>query len=681
MDSAKMPKRSDQSKAGCFDPSTSLAPPALLLAHLLTAMAYYGAGMLAFAVFPIGSGVAGIWPAAGISVAAMVLLGPSVSLAVFLGDVLVGLNTGLAVGHALLLAIGAVGEALIAWFLLTHVAKLDLRLRRIRDVTAFIIAGVLPSAVLCVMLRMLLMSVMDDSAALPAANVQTVIVGLLGHGLGVLLVAPVILSWTTERPLLRPSVEFWLLLLAAVLLNAAAFSATPSGPTSALLYAVFVIVLWAALRFGPRETSLVMLLTAIFATWAAGGASGPFLVSNQIEALYSLGLFLLVATATALLLTAAARERAVSVLRVKESEYAYRMLIEQMREGVITLDSEHCFSFVSDRFCALSGWQRQDLIGRPLAPIVASGDRLRLDQALIDTESGQDVQVEVMIDRAEGAPFLASVAPRRFASAAEQPSGIMAVVADVTEPRRVAELARLRLQQIAHMSRVQSMDEMAMAFAHEIAQPLTAITSYAQAAKRFLSADTIAIDPARESVDGAEREARRGSEIVRRIRGFVQDRKSERVPQVADFLIEEVARLADPEIRQHGVELRTDLCGSGCRVFIDPVQIQQVLLNLVRNAAEAIDEADSEIRVVTLKSRATPPDGVAFSVIDTGPGIGPAELERIFDPFYTSKIDGVGIGLALCRSIVEDHDGQLHATAETGHGATFTFILKEYRDA
>lgn len=681
MESAKMPEHFDQPRAGCFDPSTSLAAPVRLLAHLLTAAAYYGAGVLAFAVFPIGNGVAGIWPAAGVSVAAMLLLGPSASLAIFLGDVLVGLNTGLSVGHALLLASGAVGEALVAWFLLARVAGIDLRLKRIRDVAAFIVAGVLPSAALCVMLRVMLIAVMANPGPMLALNQQTVVIGLLGHGLGVLLVAPVILSWTTERPLPRPSAEFWLLLLAAVLLNAAAFTATPSGPTSALLYAVFIIVLWAALRFGPRETSGVMLLTAIFATWAAGGASGPFMITNQIEALYSLGSFLLVASATALLLAAAARERAASVERVEESEYAHRMLIERMREGVITLDRERRFNFVSDRFCAISGWRRQDLLGHPLERLVAPGDRLRLDQALIDTERGQDVHVEVTLDRASGGPIVASMAPRRIAGSAGQASGFMAVVADVTEPRRVAELARVRLQQIAHMSRVQSMDEMAIAFAHEIAQPLTAITSYAQAAKRFLAADADAIGPAREALEGAEREARRASEIVRRIRGFVQDRKSERIAQVADALVDDVARLAKPEVRQHGVVLRTDLCGGGCRVFVDPVQIQQVLLNLVRNAAEAIDEADCETRVVTLKSRPAPPHGVAFSVVDSGPGIAPAALERIFEPFYTTKADGVGIGLALCRSIIEDHDGQLDATSELEHGAEFTFILKEYRDA
>ncbi|MBK7355949.1 MASE1 domain-containing protein [Propionivibrio sp.] len=676
-----MSEQSVQLGAGYYNPSISLALPTRLLVHLLTAAAYYGAGMLAFAVFPIGNGVAGIWPAAGLSVATMLLFGPSVSLAIFFSDFLVGLNTGLPTGHALLLATGAVGEALVAWYLLTRIARFDPRLRRIKDVTAFVIAGVLPATMLCMIPRMLLTAVMDGAGPTPAPNAQTVLVGLLGHGLGVLLVAPVILSWTAERPLLKPSAEFYLLLLAAVLLNAAAFTATPSGPASALLYAVFVVVLWAALRFGPRETSDVMLLTAIFATWAAWRASGPFIISNQIEALYSLSLFLMVATVTALLLAAAARERSASAQRVEESELAHRMLIEQMREGVITLDGMRRLAFVSDRFCALSGWQRQDLIGRPFTQLVATADRLRLEQALSDTERGQDVQIEVALERAGEGTMLASVAPRRLAGSEGQPARIMAVVADITESRRAAELSRLRLQQIAHTNRVQSMDEMAIAFAHEISQPLTAITSYAQAARRFLSAGSGAIGPAREAIDGAEREARRGSEIVRRIRGFVQDRKSERVPQVADLLVSEVAQLAEPEVRQHGVELRTDLCANGCKVLVDPVQIQQVLLNLVRNAAEAIGEAGSATRLITLKSVSAPPDGVAFAVIDSGPGFAPAELAKIFDPFYTSKPDGIGIGLALCRSIIEDHDGQLHGAAEPGRGATFTFTLKEFRDA
>lgn len=666
--------------AGPFNPFASMTPRARAIAYILTTLVYYLAGLLAFAAFPIGNGIAGIWPAAGVSVAAVLLFGPAVSLAVFIGDFLVGLHVGLGTSNALLLAVGAVGEALVAWYLLTHVSQFDLRLRRIRDVATFVVAGVLPSAVLCVLLRLLLMAALDQSATPMAANMQTVVVGLLGHGLGVLLVAPAIMIWATETPVSRPSAEFWVLSLAAILLNAAAFTATPSGPTSALLYAVFVIVLWAALRFGPRETASVLLLTAVFATWAAGDTSGPFLVSSKIEALYSLSLFLLVAATTALLLAAAARERSASVRQVEDSEHAHRMLIEQMREGLITLDGQYRIRFASDRFCALSGWDRPALLGSPLRRLVAEEDQIRLDQALMDAAGGQDVQVEVILERGQGGSILASVAPRRLVQPETQSGAIMAVVADVTEARRAAELARVRLQQIAHMGRVQSMDEMAIAFAHEIAQPLTAITSYTQAARRFLTAEPSNIAPAREALDGAEREARRGSEIVRRIRGFVQDRKSERVPQVADFLVEEVARLATPEIRQHGVELRTDSCGSRHRVFVDPVQIQQVMLNLVRNAAEAISEASSEIRVVTLKCRATPPKSVTIDVIDTGPGIGAAELARIFEPFYTTKAEGVGIGLALCRSIIEDHDGELRATSRPGHGATFTFVLKEYQN-
>ncbi|MBI5789931.1 MAG: MASE1 domain-containing protein [Rhodocyclales bacterium] len=674
-----MPEQSNPIRADRCHRLSSLTPSAVIAAGALTTLAYFLAGILAYAAFPVGNGLAGIWPAAGVSVAATLLLGPRAIPAIFIGDFLVGLHAGLATNTALVLAFGAAGEALTAWFLLTRVAHLDPRLSHIRDVAIFVVAGVLPSAALCVALRLLLMAAVAGPAAPLAENPQAAIVGLLGHGLGVLLVAPVILTWITEPPSRRRAVEFRLLLLTAVLLNAAAFTASPSGPTSALLYAVFVIVLWAALRFGPRETSSVLLLTAVFATWAAGDTSGPFLVSSQIEALYSLSLFLLVAAITALLLAAAARERAASVGKLEESEHAHRMLIEQMREGVITVDANFDFSFVSDRFCSLSGWERGQLLGAPLAGLVAARDRDRLALALKDARRDDDAQVEVVLERRQGDSILASIAPRRLKHPSMLSGEIMAVVADVTAARRATELARARLQQIAHMGRVQSMDAMAVAFAHEIAQPLTAITSYSQAAGRFLATAPTDITHAREAIDGAEREARRGSEIVRRIRRFVQNRKPERIPQVASHLAEEAARLAEPEVRQHGIQLCTDLCGSHCMVLVDPVQIQQVLLNLVRNAAEAIDEAASEIRTITLTTRSEPAGSVAFSVVDSGPGIDAAEMERIFDPFYTSKADGVGIGLALCRSIIEEHQGELRAASPPGGGATFTFVLKEYR--
>lgn len=637
------------------------------LAQLAVAVAYFAAGAVSLTVYPADNGLAGIWPASGIAVAAVLLLGPPASLAVLVGDLLVGMYAGLAPGPALVSALAAAGEALLAWYLLARVHPIDTRLARVRDVGAFIGLGVMLTSVLCFVVRYLLAAKGQPAEAVAAAA--------LGHGLGVLIVAPVVLSWHALPAPPRFSVELLLLLLATLLINIGTFSASLLTPGSPLLYAVYLAVLWAALRFGPRETSAVLLVTALFAMWAAGRGSGPFLLANPSEALSSLGLFLLVSATTALLLAAAVREKRASDRRVAESENVHRTLIEQMGEGVVMIDAEGRLMYISDRFCEICGRQRDRLMGARLADLVREADREAIATALRHSVTGSDTRIETVLLQPSGRALTVSLALRRLADVQDGGAATLAVLSDVTERRRAEELARLHLQQLAHMGRLKSMDEMAIAMAHEITQPLTAIMSYTQAGRRLLN-DGHADDPAlAEALAGANGEARRARAIVQRIRDFVQNRPARPVTIEAAFLAREAIRFAEPEARQHGIELRLAAGAATCSVLADPIQIQQVLLNLVRNAVEAIAAADCPRRCVTLRVAQPTEGAVEFSVEDSGPGLPAAHVERVFEPFFTTKEDGVGIGLALCHSIVDAHDGSIRAEAHPDGGAAFLFTL------
>lgn len=645
----------------------------MLIVHLLVAGAYFGAGAISLAVYPAGNGLAGIWPAAGIAVAAVLILGPSASLSVLAGDLLVGLYAGLAPTPALASALTGAVEALLAWYLLSRVQPIDTRLGRVHDVAAFIGLGVVLTSVLCYIIR----SMLPVTAGGPAAGASTDLVAAaaLGHGLGVLIVAPVVLTWRAQPVPPRLSIELLLLLLATVLINIGTFSASLLTPGSPLLYAVYLVVLWAALRFGPRETSAVLLVTALFAMWAAGRGSGPFLLASPREALSSLGLFLLVSATTALLLAAAVREKQSSDRRVAESEIVHRTLIEQMGEGVVMIDSLGRLTFASDRFCEICGQQRERLLGARLADIVREADRAAIEAALQASVTGSDTRIETVLMQPSGQAPTVSLALRRLADAQGGGAVTLAVLSDVTERRRAEERARLHLQQLAHMGRLKSMDEMAIALAHEITQPLTAIMSYTQAGRRLLSTGQ-ADDPAlAEALAGANGEARRARAIVHRIRDFVQNRPARPVAIEAAFLVREAASFAEPEARQHGVELRLDLGGASCSVHADPIQIQQVLLNMVRNAVEAIATAACPQRRVTLRVRLLEENAVEFAVEDSGPGLPEAHLDRVFDPFFTTKEDGVGIGLALCHSIVDAHGGSIRAEPHPDGGTVFLFTL------
>jgi two-component system sensor kinase FixL len=218
------------------------------------------------------------------------------------------------------------------------------------------------------------------------------------------------------------------------------------------------------------------------------------------------------------------------------------------------------------------------------------------------------------------------------------------------------------------------MGEMASAIAHEINQPLTAIANYASACVRLLRSGKAQPGEAIEVMQRVAAEAERAGEIVRKMRGFVRGEESQMAMVEPAFLATEVMRLAAAEARQSGVELKSGVAPGLPQVLADSIQIQQVLLNLVRNAVEAVHSADSLRREVDLTvSRATD-GGVQFTVRDTGPGLTPESLDKVFEPFFTTKADGIGIGLPLSRSIADAHGGRLWASAET-EGAAFHLVL------
>jgi C4-dicarboxylate-specific signal transduction histidine kinase len=219
------------------------------------------------------------------------------------------------------------------------------------------------------------------------------------------------------------------------------------------------------------------------------------------------------------------------------------------------------------------------------------------------------------------------------------------------------------------------MGEMASAIAHEVNQPLTAIANYVYACMRLLRSGAATQEETLEVMQRVASEAERAGEVVRKMRSFVRGEEGQISAVDANFLVAEVLRLAAPEARQSGVELVPALESGLPEVCADSIQIQQVLLNLVRNAVEAIVAGSARERVVRIETARGEAGRVAIRVADTGPGLAPEALERVFEPFYTTKADGIGIGLALSRSIVDAHGGRLWATAAPGGGATFHLSL------
>ena len=230
------------------------------------------------------------------------------------------------------------------------------------------------------------------------------------------------------------------------------------------------------------------------------------------------------------------------------------------------------------------------------------------------------------------------------------------------------------LAEQAHLARVAILGRLSAALAHELNQPLNAILNNAQAAQRFLLRDPGDVAVIEEVLEDIVRNALRASELVSHLRSLMKKRESVRRVQDVNVLIREAAQLLRCALTGTQVSLSLNLADPLPSVSCDPVQLLQVALNLVTNGIEALAPQQTR-RHIVVSTACSGAAHIEIAVADTGPGLDPAELESIFSPFHTSKPDGLGLGLSICRAIVEDHGGRLWATNNSGGGACFHVIL------
>jgi signal transduction histidine kinase len=246
---------------------------------------------------------------------------------------------------------------------------------------------------------------------------------------------------------------------------------------------------------------------------------------------------------------------------------------------------------------------------------------------------------------------------------------------DVTA-RKLAELSARRAQDdLAHLNRVAAMGELAASIAHELNQPLAGILSNAQAAQRFLQRTPPDLREVGAALDDIVSDDRRAGQVIKRMRALLRKGERSEAPQDINELAREVARLLGNDALLRGATLRLDLAPDLPPVGGDGVHLQQVLLNLVTNALDAVAEKPPGARLVTVRTTPAGEGRVELCVEDTGKGIAPDDLARVFEAFYTTKPTGLGVGLAISRSIIEAHGGRLSVESQPGAGATFRCAL------
>src|ERR1700730_3865090 len=272
------------------------------------------------------------------------------------------------------------------------------------------------------------------------------------------------------------------------------------------------------------------------------------------------------------------------------------------------------------------------------------------------------------------------VAPIAYLIIAVVITRLMARVRKSLEDQKRAEETLRRSQaELAHVRRVMTMGELAASIAHEINQPLSAIVNNGSACLRWLDGDSPDLVEAQEAARRIVRDGNRAAEVITRIRGFLRKTESAKSRLDINETIREIVTVIKREAVENGVDLRMDLASDIPPVLGDRVQLQQVILNLLMNGVEAMAVITERPRWLSISTRKHETDKVLVTVRDSGMGIDLESLEKIFDAFYTTKTQGMGMGLAISRSIVEDHGGELWAATNGASGATFQFTLLQHQ--
>jgi len=306
-------------------------------------------------------------------------------------------------------------------------------------------------------------------------------------------------------------------------------------------------------------------------------------------------------------------------------------------------------------------------------------DHLRVKDAFDRAaRDGHDFELEHRLLMPDGSVRFIRSATR---AVRDESGGIefVGAVMDVTERTHAEEALQKAQGELAHATRVMTMGELAASIAHEINQPLAAIAANAEACLNWLAGTTPRLEEARESVSSIVRDGNRAGDIIRRIRALTQKAGTQKAPVDLNDAIREVMALAESEVRRHGVTLQTDLAEDLPPVVGDRIQLQQVVLNLVINGAEAMSSVVDRPRQLLVGSRRSESDHVLVAVQDCGIGIERQGVDKIFESFYTTKPQGMGMGLAISRSIVENHGGTLRAVSNDGPGMTFELALPATR--
>jgi PAS domain S-box-containing protein len=584
------------------------------------------------------------------------------------------------------------GKAVLAALLLQRFLEDPLRLKSLRDFGRYF---------LCAVILVPALSALAGGATRAARGdpfLPSFEQWLLGNALAALVVTPILFYWLVRPPhpariTSRRALEALAICAGLIVSLRIAFDTVEesSYATETRFYLPVPFMVWAAMRFRMRGATAVAALLSFFVVKSALHGSASFANVSSAEASSILQHFLLLRVAPLYLVAVLIEQwtRANESLReserrlrereaaLKRSEARYRDLVESQANFVCRLLPGGSLTFVNSAYCRFLGREPPELLGLDFLTLLPSAARRVAREALQRAQDcGQQTSWDCEVAHADGTRGWQSWVCQLIEGAADEVREIQAIGHDVTDRRRAEEAGR----RLAHAARLTAVGELTAMVAHEINQPLCAILSNAEAGEILLRAERPPLGELREILADIREDDLRADTAIRGIRSLLHRREAELTNVDLPSTVHQVLRLMAGEALHRRIPIRHELEAALPPVKGDRSSIEQVLVILMVNGMDAMDGTPESARELLISARRVDGDFAEVSVQDRGHGIAAANLPQLFDSFFTTKPEGMGMGLSIARSMVAAHGGRIWAENTPGGGAVFRFTLAFARE-